>query len=391
MFPQMPLTIPSRLLFHSLNRQCLGATILAILVLANIVFPMFFGFNITQVFPSSSINQAPALDPPMKGVSLKCCWSPRANNRQCVKLLSSRMKPSFRRWLFFGDSTMYQLLHYSPLKRILVHHSRDQIHKACPMDFSCTKRLASRCHLNQVFGLPYQPDRQWFPPNYTLGEGPVSYGLQNPYCSDCNGCSSELVVCTNLTNNNRTCPASTLKTLYYGGYISMEFARDVKIQSPHFGTSQENIALGFLNSTQWNQDLISSSFGPTACILGGGFHDMRVPNITLSRFIANVKWYLRLLHPTCGHFIWVANTAPATSTQHNFPQGYNRTLEWNTAVSNLLENTRDLRHKSTFVDVFHASISFPHADNMHMDPTWYRALGAMFASMITLPTEYWAK
>lgn len=257
------------------------------------------------------------------------------------------------------------------------------------MDFSCSKRHASRCNLNQDFGLPYRPNRQWFPPNNTLGEGPLLYGLRNPYCSDCMGCSSEFVVCTNLTNNNsRTCPDSALKTLYYGGYISMEFARDVKIQTPHFGTSQENIALGFLNSTQWNQELISSSFGPTACVIGSGFHDMLVPSITLPRFIANVKWYLRLLHPTCGHFIWLANTAPASATQHRFDQKWGRTLEWNTAVRNLLERTPDLRHKSSFMDVFHASMNFSHNDNLHMHPTWYNSLGATFASLITLPTYY---
>jgi hypothetical protein len=253
------------------------------------------------------------------------------------------------------------------------------------MDFSCKKHLGSRCNLNRVFGVPYRSGRQWSPPNYTLGEGPVTYGRNNPYCSDCTGCDSELIVCTNLTTDP-ACPDSALKTLYYGGFISMEFARDVKMQSPNFGTSQENIALLVLNSTKWNQDLILSSFGPTACIIGAGFHDMGVPNITLSIYIYNVKWYLRLLHPTCGHFIWVANTAPAASTQHLHSQGSNRTLEWNTAVRYMLESTPDFMHKSSFMDVFNASISFPHADNIHMHPTWYRALGSTFASLITLPT-----
>jgi hypothetical protein len=156
------------------------------------------------------------------------------------------------------------------------------------------------------------------------------------------------------------------------------------MQSPNFGTSQENIALLFLNSTQWNQDLILSSFGPTACIISVGFHDMTIPNITMSRFVDNVKWYLRLLHPTCGHFIWLANNAPAALTQHLYPQGFNRTLEWNMAVHDLLESTPDFRHKSSFVDLFNASISFPRprGDNIHMSRPWYIALGATFASLI---------
>jgi hypothetical protein len=410
----VPLAIPYQF-FHSLRgRQCLGATtILIILVIISIAFPTFFAFkdvghifsgsqekniDIDPEFPSSNILQTLVLDrpPPIESLSLSCNWSPhdKANNTECVKLLWSRMhasvgggaeaRPSFRRWLFFGDSTMSKLFGRSPLKRILVGLSIKQINKACPMDFICTMRQASKCDLNGVFGIPYRPDRQWYPPNYTLGEGPL-YGLENPYCNDCNGCKSQLAVCTNSKlsiNKKRTCPDSTLKTLYYGGYISMEFARDVEIQSPNFGTSQENIALLFLNSTQWNQDLILRSFGPAACVVGGGFHDMALPNITLSRYIDNVKWYLRLLHPTCGHFIWVANNAPAASTQHRYKQSFNRTLEWNTAVRYMLENTTDLRYKSSFVDVFNASINAPHADNIHMNTTWYNALGSTLASLI---------
>jgi hypothetical protein len=360
-----------------------------------IALPTFFSFqDVGKMFSgsqekninSSNIIQALALDPPtiVERVALSCNWSPESN-KECVELLSSRMNASFRRWLIFGDSTMYQLTRASPLKRILVDRSIAEINTACPMDFSCTKRYASRCNLNGVFGIPYRSDRQWYPPNFTLGEGPVAYGLTNPYCNDCDGCSSELTVCTNLTiNSKRTCPESTLKTLHYGGYISMEFARDVEIQSANFGTSQENIAHFFLNSAQWKHDLILSSFGPTACIIGAGIHDIAVPNITLSRYIENVKWYLRLLNPTCGHFIWVANTAPQASTQHLHLQGFKRTLEWNTAVRYMLESTTDFMHKSSFVDVFNASISLPHTDNIHMHHTWYNALGSTFASLIPL-------
>jgi hypothetical protein len=373
--------------------------LLAILVIINIAFPTFFEFeDVGQIFSGSQkknhnntvifpIIPVLALDPPVivERASLSCNWSPK-NNTECVTLLSSRMNASsFGRWLILGDSTMFQLVQNSPLKRILVDHSIAQINKACPMEFSCTKRRGSRCNLNGVFGVPYRPDRQWYPPNLTLGEGPVKFGLMNSYCHDCDGCNTDLVACTKLNfNNNQTCPESTLKTLNYGGYISMEFARDVEIQSPKFGTSQENIALLFLNSTKWNQDLILSAFGPTACIIGTGIHDIAVPNITLSRYIDNVKWYLRLLHPTCGHFIWVANTAPKASTEHLYPQGFNRTLEWNTAVRFMLESTTDFMHKSSFVDVYNASISFPHADNIHLLSTWYRALGSTFASLITL-------
>jgi hypothetical protein len=93
------------------------------------------------------------------------------------------------------------------------------------------------------------------------------------------------------------------------------FARDVKMQSPDFGTSQESIAGLFLNSAQWSQDLILNSFGSAACVVGVGFHDMVNPNLTMSRFANNAKWRLCLLHPTCGHFTWSANAAPAASTQ----------------------------------------------------------------------------
>jgi hypothetical protein len=359
----------------------LGAMILVIGI-AKISFPTFSEF--ININAASRTKKGT----PMGPVNLSCEWSPNINNTQCFELLSSRMKPSLRRWVFLGDSTMGHLFDMSSLRDILVHRAKDQIHDACPRDFSCEIRLANRCRLNEEFGLSYRHNQSWHPPNYTLGEGPILYGLKNPYCSDCSVCYSAMLVCTNRTNNNnRTCPDSVLQTLACGAYIAMEFARDVKIQSPQYATSQENIALGFLNSsTQWNQDSISSSFGPTACVISTGFHDIAVPNITKSLFIANVKWYLGLLHPACGHLIWLANTAPEARNPHRFPQTVNSTLEWNTAVRHLLENAPEWRHKSSFVDVFNASRTFPHQDHVHMDISWYEALGAMFASLIEAAT-----
>jgi hypothetical protein len=368
--------------FDSLSGQCVhirclvGATTLVI-AFAFLRFVLFE--DVGQFHPGSQKNTTQPFS---------CNWSPTAKHKECVNLLSSRMKasvggaePSFRRWLFFGDSTMSKVF-VSPLKKVLLNKS---INKACPKDFSCETLIADRCNLNEYFGVPYRPDRRWSLPNYTLGEGPVAFGLNNSYCNDCAGCVSRFFVCTKLNNTrtNKICPDSALTTLRYGGYISMEFARDVEIQSPHYGTSQENIALLFLNTTKWNQDLIRSSFGPTACVIGAGIHDMILPNMTLSVFMHNVKWYLRLLHPTCGHFIWVANTAPRASTQHRYPQSFSRMLEWNAAIRHMLESTPDFMHKSSFLDVFEASISFLHKDNIHMDPSWYRALGEFFVSLIT--------
>ena len=152
--------------------------------------------------------------------------------------------------------------------------------------------------------------------------------------------------------------------------------------------SQENIALGFLNSTQWNQDLISRAFGPAACIFGGGSHDARVPRASLGRFAANVKWCLRLLHPTCGHVTWVANAAPDPKTQHLHPQTHNDTSEWSAAIRHTLESTLDFRHKSTVVDAFDASIRFPHKVNVPVDHTLCKGLGEFFESLITTsPSE----
>ena len=52
------------------------------------------------------------------------------------------------------------------------------------------------------------------------------------------------------------------------------------------------------------------------------------------------------------------------------------------AVKDLIVGNAELRHMSSFVDVFDASINFPHNDHVHMVDSWYQELGNWFVSLM---------
>ena len=162
-----------------------------------------------------------------------------------------------------------------------------------------------------------------------------------------------------------------MDSIRYGGYFPVEFARDVELQNPELGTTHEIIAAYF--NRQYNKEALVKDFGLPICILTAGIHDMAIPNITTSKFLVNVNWYLDVLKPACSLFIWIANTAPKTD---NAPQKIGKTQEWNKGVREMLK--KHFADCSIFVDVFRASVHFPHVDNIHMDGRWYSSLGAMF-------------
>jgi hypothetical protein len=160
----------------------------------------------------------------------------------------------------------------------------------------------------------------------------------------------------------------------FGGYVSVEFARDVEIQSEEYTTTQENVAKYI--ERDWNIGAMIADFGRPICVVGTGFHDVAIiPKIQLVVYLENVRWYLDLLSPVCDHVVWVSNTCPATD-EH--PQKREQTNEWNLAVRDLLME----RDHTSFIDVFAASIEFEHKDNLHMSNNWYDLLGKMFLKVI---------
>ncbi|CAB9523197.1 expressed unknown protein [Seminavis robusta] len=304
-----------------------------------------------------------------------------------------------------------------------------QMEAHCPALLECNNRYHSRCRLNQDFLHPAtctNPE-QWNPPNVALGEGPVAYGCYFPNCEDCGdgGCNSLYSVCqrrqhesseecrlprsmpTN-TNSDKPSPMTTQQNQVYGGYFSIDFARDVELQTPQHKTTQENFA-SFLHQ-QYNADpwVMQSFGGPPVCVVGMGVHDMAIPSIALPQYLTNLEWFLSLLllppandaeeqerldktydiAPTCSHVVWIHSTAPKRQNDTDpayfyAPQTVERTREWNQAVHQMLLNTKVLpKQRLTIIDVFDASQHYDHRDNVHLQRPWYKSLGAFFSQLM---------
>jgi len=208
-----------------------------------------------------------------------------------------------------------------------------------------------------------------------------------------NGCASNLLLC-NLQNATHKCQQQQhdngddvsanlekkSKIPVHGGFITVQFARDVVMQSPEFGTTQENVVL-FLNRT-YNRPELVQDFGRPICVLTAGIHDAVIPGITKEKFLANVEWYLNLLHPQCKALIWIASTVPKTD---RFEQKINVTKIWNDGVQEILERLPVLRGKVAFIDVFEASKRVHHQDNIHMSKEWYQRLASLIQNVATAP------
>jgi hypothetical protein len=161
-----------------------------------------------------------------------------------------------------------------------------------------------------------------------------------------------------------------------GGYIALEFARDVVLQTNLFRTSQENMAV-FLQRwiETWNTTV-------PICILNEGIHDMTIPGLTDVAFFNNIRWLLNLLDPVCAHVVWINHLMPLTE---DYPQKTPRLQLWNRGVLRILETSPHWQTKATVVDGFTASKTWQHFkpdDNVHLNNTWYVRLGDLFHKLI---------
>ena len=333
-------------------------------------------------------------------------------------------KPRKQRWLFFGDSTMSRPFTMSNLDRYLIGEplvfmrkdpmstsvgssvTSDDVGSGgnsgdpCWSNIVCEERHADRCDHGPVFNL--QPVAEWQPPIFSPNfEGPLNWAVNNPYCSDCGGCDPHFLHC--VPSNQQGQALSSLKAssrstspeqqckedkkLVYGGYMIVEFAKDVELQSPSYRTTQENI-VWYLRE-HFNRPQLVTEWGKPVCVIGTGFHDMilliKTDDFNMDRFVENVEWYLMLMKDECSHMIWVTNTAPSRENPKNWPQTIERTKEWNDGVRAMIENNLELLRMSSYVDVFDASLDIPHKpdDHIHLLDTWYGDIGNWFSTLIT--------
>jgi hypothetical protein len=304
-----------------------------------------------------------------------CVWSP-SSSVPCAEMLRRRLPLPLNRLLFVGDSTMHNLVLSGGGNALLVKALMDDALAKCPTSL-CRVRTSERC--NRTYGLegtviPDVPDNGfvWLKPEYaTRGEGPVSHGKANPGCSDCGNCNSRFLDCTTAataTEPNHYC------SVPHGGYVYTEFVRDVVWQSRHYNTTQENTAALLHDG--------SGLYPNTACVMAAGYHDIEADagHDNMGRYVRNVNWYLSLyLDQVCHHIVWLANAAPASN---NFTQSIARVQEWNEAVRHELTQSEKFQQSTTYLDIWSASFTGNHIDNLHMDGTWNIQLAQLFVQLL---------
>jgi hypothetical protein len=308
-----------------------------------------------------------------------------------------------RRWLLLGDSTIARLFYFSSVKDVLKNQSVSmyQYYRSTQClsqhnAMECHEVYLDRCDtMEQLNFTPASTD--WKKPNFTNGEGPHAYGYENAYCSDCFGCNTELITCTkqSLPNYNSIgfekykngdhCHIDSHQVPNYigpsyGGYMSIEFARDVELQSIDYPTTQENMLLNYI-AKKWNSPIdMVVEFGFPICIVSTGLHDVSIPGITEEAYKQNVKWYVELLSNQCEYIVWVSNTCPLTD---KYAQKQKIVYDWNMDIMELLSSD-EYSFKSFFLDVYNASKSYEHEDNIHMSGEWYSKLGSFFIKLMTM-------
>ncbi|CAG2217690.1 unnamed protein product [Mytilus edulis] len=202
------------------------------------------------------------------------------------------------------------------------------------------QKQAGRCNLISYMG--QQRRSNWTKPSST--EGPVGYGLTHPFCTDCSGCNSALFNCGEIKIE----------------YISVEYARDVEIQSTIGNTTQEAIlhmkqfVVTLIQTLQMYESLIS------------GLHDMVLPALTDRLYVKNVHLYVQHLVQTCQNVIWISMTA--VTGDKGFPQ----IQLWNRLIKEMLRNKFS---KIGFIDFFPISNSTKaHSDNVRLTAALYKLL-----------------
>ena len=324
--------------------------------------------SLTPLLPQQQQEEEP-LDHPTY-----CIWGPADNEtiacQEAIKATACRRRRRngreqgnrIPRLLYLGDSTTHQAYEFSYIRQAYAEHKKDALQATGVFTCNHYWRLdfgKDRCHINEQVGLDY-PDT-WTPPGEM--EGPAMFGLENPHCQDKRGGLGDFIDCKptkpDLESWVSTLNQEEKENLIYSGFLGVEFARDVELQTPQFLTTQENVA-NLLLRDRWNTKEMLQVFEKPTCIINTGHHDVIIANMTKEAYVANVQWYLHLLAEQCETIFWSATTAPEGDGR---PQKIKATREWGLAVRDMLNSDAVLRHKTLYVDGYVASLSYPHMDN----------------------------
>ena len=268
-----------------------------------------------------------------------CIWNNDVNTDCYSVFRENDVTTSASKILFLGDSTVFRLfMSDSSLK--------------CPCK---SIKSSGRCDLIESLSLKRAP--KWISP--VENEGPVHYGLNHPFCTDCSGCSMKICIgprrSTNCIEQN---------------YIPIEFAKDVEMQTTKSFTSQEMIA-----------EYLSAQPALDVCIVSTGMHDMAISNMTDDSYVDNVKWYLTLLHPHCIKIIFIGQNA--VKNDPKYPQWNSRIHKWDIMLASMIRKLDFV----VYVSIFDVSKNVLHLDNTHLHPTFYMKLKKMLVGYLK-PRKY---
>jgi len=141
-----------------------------------------------------------------------------SGNEQCKLIMGQSALRSKPHWHFFGDSQMA-----TTFKMFL---------KQYPFEISVQRgaiRTKDRGMLMKYLNVEMKD--VWIKPDAKLFQGPVHYGLGNPFSSDMNGWGPMMV-----GDGKRSIE-----------FLNVEFAQDVELQTPTTSTTQETAALYLKN------------------------------------------------------------------------------------------------------------------------------------------------
>ena len=165
-------------------------------------------------------------------------------------------------------------------------------------------------------------------------------------------------------------------------YFSTEYARDVEHPCSAWSTKTTAETIGkYLENTASERPKEN-----TVCVGTVGVHDQRLllhEAVSTEKYVSNVKDFLNILSPYCGHIIWVSMTAvgdPKDYDKRRRPQRNETALEWNAAVYQLLLNDFPSGY---FLDVFGKSGVLKHHDYMHMDRDYYNKMASFLFQNVT--------
>lgn len=264
-----------------------------------------------------------------------CTWD--TSLESCFKMLEPTLdqQPT---WVFLGDDGMANIPYYLSTK--------------WPFGNVNITSRRNPCQNLLYYRMP-PPDNGWQAPDPIKGEGPVGRGKDRPYCMDSNSWNVML--------------QSDSEADKYVEFLTVEFARDVSIQTLVTETTQETIAYYL------------SRAPPAVCVATAGLNDAAIqPPISEGLFIENMDKYLALLQRTCHNVVWLSLHPVVESP--DISQTNCQLRKWNNAM---LEAIAARDYDNVYViDVWDRSFFSSYHNPTRLGRTFYASLGRLFRSLM---------